>query len=125
MTASDRTLRNVSGGFRSLCLVHDTNIDTDPGEIFTVTMSQAEYDDALATGWFADAESALVEGDGGDGANDLAEAIRTVLAGLDPDDDSHWTLTGLPAMAPIEAVLGKDVSRADVTAALPGFKRPG
>lgn len=51
-------------------------------------------------------------------------AIRTAIGALDPDNDAHWTSTGLPA---VEAVreLSKfdDVSRADITNLAPNLTR--
>lgn len=53
------------------------------------------------------------------------DKITAALAGLDPNDDEIWTANGKPAMAAIEAILGtKAVSRAEVDAAAPDFRRP-
>lgn len=49
----------------------------------------------------------------------LAESIGQ----LDPNDDDHWTKAGLPAIAAVETIFGKDISREDIEAAAPGFNR--
>ena len=50
--------------------------------------------------------------------------IATALGQLDPENDDHWTGSGLPAMAAVEERVGsKDIKRADVEAALPGWNR--
>lgn len=52
--------------------------------------------------------------------------LTSVLAALDHDNDDHWTQSGKPSMAAVEAGYGSaDVSRADVESAAPGFIRGG
>lgn len=46
------------------------------------------------------------------------------LGQLDPKDDKHWTKDGKPAMTAVEAFYGaSDITRADVSAAVPGLTR--
>lgn len=55
---------------------------------------------------------------------ETAEAeIGRGLDALDPEDDSHWTQKGLPALAALAAHLAAPVSRAEVHVARPGFDR--
>lgn len=132
------TLRNKTKGFRSLCLVADENVDLDPGEVVTVRMTEVEYRDALATEWFEVVDDDDLDDDDSDDPDEDDDpedddpdeddadetSIGDVLEQLDPANDDHWTEAGLPAMAVVEKLLGRNVSRADVEAAAPGFKRP-
>lgn len=55
---------------------------------------------------------------------EMSEKIAGAVRGLDPENDEHWTEAGLPAMAAVEDVVGsKDIKRADVEAAEPGWDR--
>jgi hypothetical protein len=49
--------------------------------------------------------------------------IKDALAHLDPLDDDQWTTEGLPKVDAVEKILGKSVSRADITNADPSFNR--
>lgn len=64
------------------------------------------------------------EAGAGDAPGDGQGPIAAALKRLDPANDDHWTADGKPAMRAVEAILGRsDVTRSDVTAALPGFDR--
>lgn len=53
------------------------------------------------------------------------ESVKAALDKLDPANDEDWTAAGLPAMGRIEALTGtKEITRAEVTAMFPEFKRP-
>lgn len=53
------------------------------------------------------------------------ESVKAALDQLDAANDEHWTAGGLPAMGAIEALIGtKEITRAEVTAMFPDFKRP-
>ena len=49
--------------------------------------------------------------------------IKDALAQLDPQNNDHWTGDGLPLVQAVSDLVGKDVSRKEVTDALPGFSR--
>lgn len=49
--------------------------------------------------------------------------IKEALDHLDSLDDAHWTQEGLPAVEAVKAVLGREVTRAEITDADPGFRR--
>jgi hypothetical protein len=49
----------------------------------------------------------------------LKQALKT----LDPANDEHWTSGGLPRMETLEALVGKELTRADVEEAAPDLKR--
>ena len=49
----------------------------------------------------------------------LLEGLRT----LDPTNDAHWTAEGLPRLAVLEELTGKNVTRQDVNATAPGLTR--
>jgi tetrahydromethanopterin S-methyltransferase subunit B len=49
--------------------------------------------------------------------------VKDAVAGLDGTNDAHWTKGGLPATEAVSAVVGSDVSRADIEAAAPDAKR--
>lgn len=49
--------------------------------------------------------------------------IKEALEQLDVLDDDHWTTDGLPRVDAVEGILGRDVSRQDITDAAPGFNR--
>lgn len=52
------------------------------------------------------------------------EKVASIVKGLDPDNDVHWTEAGQPAMAIIEAEYGsKVVTRHDVKRAVPNWSR--
>ncbi len=70
------------------------------------------------------------EGDAGgdpkvpDGEGAEADLLRKAVMVLDPDDETHWTDAGLPAMRAVEEAYGStDITRADVEAVAPGWKR--
>ena len=55
---------------------------------------------------------------------EMTEKIAAAVRGLNPENDEHWTGAGLPAMAAVEDLVGsKDIKRADVEAAVPGWDR--
>jgi len=56
-------------------------------------------------------------------ASGQPKLLADVLLELDPEEDEHWTQAGLPAMDAVEARLGQNCTRADVSAAIPGFDR--
>jgi hypothetical protein len=57
----------------------------------------------------------------GDGYN---EKLRRAVLALNPEEDSHWTSEGKPAISALEAVYGSSgFTRADVNAAAPGYTR--
>lgn len=132
------TIRNKTPGFRGLCVTSPNeegpSVNLDPGEVVEVELTEAELADALATGWFErvatgsapqQPDTMLLANNPADAPNaDLGERIRAAVMMLDPDDDSHWTSDGLPAMKAVEAMLGQNISRADVEAAAPEAKRP-
>ena len=49
--------------------------------------------------------------------------VKDAVAGLDHGNDTHWTKSGLPATDAVAALVGSDVSRADIEAAAPDAKR--
>ena len=49
--------------------------------------------------------------------------VKDALKKLRVDKDDHWTKSGLPAMEAVEKFSGMQLTRDDVTAAWPGFKR--
>lgn len=52
------------------------------------------------------------------------EKLAGVIRALDPDNPSHWTKQGRPSMAAIEEAYGStDITRRDVSAAVPGWDR--
>jgi len=55
----------------------------------------------------------------------IQDLIRDAVEKLDPENDEHWTSTGLPQMKVIEDMIGDDtIKRGDVNQALGGdFKR--
>jgi hypothetical protein len=50
-------------------------------------------------------------------------SLSAALASLDPNEESHWTSGGLPRMEVLEALVGKELTRADVDEAAPDLKR--
>lgn len=56
--------------------------------------------------------------------NEILHAkIREALQQLNPNDPSHWTARGEPAVIAVEAVLGFDIYRRDIDEAWPGFNQ--
>lgn len=78
--------------------------------------------EGTAPGQDSDAGERAPEGDGQ--APQLNEKLQKAVLGLDPEDDSHWTKDGKPAMTAAEKLYGSSgLTRADVEAAAPGFTR--
>lgn len=51
--------------------------------------------------------------------------LREALLALDPKDDNVWTGLGLPRVNNLERVTGfKEITKAEIEQAVPGFKRP-
>lgn len=126
-------LRNRSEGWRGINPAgSNLTIDFDPGEVREVELSQAELDDALATGWFELVHDPLDHDDNGtkggakkpDGDSATADEIVAAIGLLDPKDDAHWTAAGLPAVEAVAAIAEKPVTRAAITEAAPDAKRP-
>ena len=54
----------------------------------------------------------------------MADKLIAALNTLDPQDDTHWTQTGLPALLIVKRAAGMvSVTRADVLEAAPGLTR--
>ena len=49
--------------------------------------------------------------------------IRKALNQLNPNNGDHWIKDGRPAVAAVEAILGFDVDRGDITKADPNFNQ--
>jgi hypothetical protein len=62
---------------------------------------------------------------GGDGQAEGVGTLRRVLLTLDVSNDANWTPTGKPAVAAVTAALGRQVTRAQIDAAIPGYSRKG
>lgn len=53
------------------------------------------------------------------------DRIKEALNQLDAMDEAHWTTTGEPAMAAVEAFLGEKITRAELKDVAPDFNREG
>lgn len=53
----------------------------------------------------------------------LSEQIISALGQLDQANNKYWTSEGLPNVKAVEEILGKLVTRADINAAAPDFRR--
>ncbi|WP_163836868.1 hypothetical protein [Spartinivicinus ruber] len=53
----------------------------------------------------------------------VSEKIVKALSQLDQANDAHWTNAGLPNVKAVEEILGQDITRADINAAAPDFRR--
>lgn len=128
------TVKNITRGFRGLCLVSGESFTLDPGEsLDDVEMTEAELDDARATGWFAiDDDPMDHDGNGEKGgskppAGDPAskDEIMNALSQLDDTNAEHWNADGKPKVAAVQALLpeGKTVTAAAIKEAAPDYKR--
>ncbi len=55
---------------------------------------------------------------------DFQQKVAGAVSKLDPDNDKHWTMTGLPKLAAVELVAGSTgVTREDVDLAVPEWTR--
>lgn len=54
---------------------------------------------------------------------DTELTLAEVIQSLNPDTDDHWTKLNIPSMEAVEKAFGKNVTRAEVEAAAPGFNR--
>ncbi|WP_066795077.1 hypothetical protein [Sphingomonas soli] len=101
-------VRNISTGPRGAYL-GAALVMVDPGK-------ETEADD-FAPEWFeVVSEGAPKAGEPGD--------IGSAIDLLDPANDDHWTGAGLPAVDAVKAILGRDVTRAEINEAAPEFMRP-
>lgn len=53
-----------------------------------------------------------------------ADEIKTAVEMLDKANDAHWTAAGLPAVDAVAELVGKSVTRANITETAPDAKRP-
>jgi hypothetical protein len=52
------------------------------------------------------------------------DRLKHILLNLDPEDDEHWTMAGLPRLSTIEEAFGSTgMNRIDIQTALPGWDR--
>ena len=68
----------------------------------------------------------LPEGGGSESADEPASAdddIREAIKTLDPNEDSHWTRAGRPAVTAIEAICGRFVPRVTIDKLAPNWSR--
>jgi len=49
--------------------------------------------------------------------------VKDAVAGLDHGNDAHWTQGGDPKVEAVSALVGQDVTRADIAGAAPDAKR--
>lgn len=54
----------------------------------------------------------------------IKDQIAAALKTLDGANDDHWTKSGKPAVDAVNAALGQEVKRKDITDAAPDFARP-
>ena len=95
--------------------------DTVPSDVHedgTSDEAATLVDGAADTG-----EPASEHGAEGDGERDAR--IQEALTLLDSNDDEHWTQGGKPAVHTVSDILNEPVSRSDIDAAAPDFKREG
>lgn len=132
MKHKTRILRNISHGVRGICPTakgEEVSIDTDPGEVIEVQLTDKELEDAIKTGWFEQLKSKpdqapdAAQGSKSPGGDVSPDTIRGAILSLDPDEDAHWTSDGQPAVEAVSAMAGKRVTRADIVAAAPDAKR--
>lgn len=66
------------------------------------------------------------EGDGvgaSEGEDGEPNEVAVALGQLDPNNDKHWTSTGLPNLKAVGEFLGRSVTRPEIEEAVPGFTR--
>lgn len=51
-------------------------------------------------------------------------SLVDVIKSLDPEDDTHWTKTGLPNLPVLKRMMDTYISRRRVEEVMPNFKRP-
>ena len=100
-------VRNISTGDRGAYL---------NGVLTMVPVKGETEADDFAPEWFE------VIGDAPE--NGSASDIASAIALLDPADDAHWTEAGLPAVDAVKAIVGRNVTRAEINDAAPDFMRP-
>lgn len=49
--------------------------------------------------------------------------VAHAVSQLDAENNEHWTKAGEPAVDAVKAIVGGEVTRADIEAAMPGFDR--
>lgn len=65
-------------------------------------------------------------GDGvgaGEGDDSEPSEVAVALGQLDPNNDKHWTSTGMPNLKVVGEFLGRSVTRPELEEAVPGFTR--
>lgn len=98
-----------------------------PGEV------QPNGEASAAGGGEAEPGAGAAEGEAGPAGSvsagdghppELNTRLLRAIESLDPGNDNHWTQDGKPAMAMVERLYGAaDITRADVSAAAPGYNR--
>jgi len=71
------------------------------------------------------------QGSGSEDAGDVSEQERkevdtdlvNLIYALDPANDDHWNVSGLPSLSAIEEAYSPDVTRDDIEQAIPGYNR--
>lgn len=58
-----------------------------------------------------------------DGNGSKGTGVLEALMQLDTENDEHWTTAGLPAVFAVSEILGETVTRADIEAVAPDFRR--
>jgi hypothetical protein len=53
----------------------------------------------------------------------LLQRVKTILMGMDHEDDSLWTARNTPKLAVVEKILGVVISKKVIDEAYPGFVR--
>ncbi len=86
-----------------------------------VTGSQIEHFQSL--GW-SEAEAEVLEEAAAEVATQPPKTrLRDVLAALDAQNKDQWTVDGLIKLAVLRELLGRDITRAELDTAWPGFCR--
>ena len=100
--------------------------DSDDNTLRTKLVPQREADEDDADGDGEDDDEADSEegSDDDDEGNGQRDEILAAFTLLDKDNDDHWTEEGLPLVDVIAELTGiKNIKRADIEAAQPGFRR--
>lgn len=92
---------------------------------------RSDTEDAAHSGGDGNPEGGGTERDSeGDGHghsgvdNGVNEKLALVVKSLDPDNNSHWTQSGIPMLAVVAKAYGDEsVTRKEVEVAVPGFNR--
>ncbi len=99
------------------CFIGNRLYSPGDGKILTVS------DDEEVPMHFEELPTSVAPEEMGDKAAIRRELIKETMFKMNPDNEEHWTKSGQLSVIALEEVLGFQVTRAEMEAIVPGFKK--